>query len=69
MENYTFVQLTDSMKMPDTIYNGRYNKEPAIIRIKDGKPAYVQFIENSSIFKPEGILLSNVELLLPSQKV
>ena len=64
------------MVLPDGIYNGRYNKEPAIIRIKGHIPVYVSFIgfinaegENrpSSIFDPKGIMLSNVEVLIPAQ--
>jgi hypothetical protein len=70
MENfYSFIQVTDSMILPDTIYNGRYNKEPAIITIKDGKTSWVQFTNRSAIFDPKGIMISNVEVLLPAQNL
>lgn len=48
----------------DTIYCALYNKEPAIVRIKDGQPVFVQFIDNSRIFKASGITKSSIELLL-----
>lgn len=73
---HTFIQYHPDIILPDGIYNGKYNKEPAIIRIKGGVPAYVSFIgfinaegENrpSSIYDKRGILASNVEILLKSQ--
>jgi hypothetical protein len=69
------------MKLPDGIYNGRYNREPCVIRLKDFLPVWVTFIgymkhyegedvviSGNSIFKPQGIMHSNVELLLPAQQ-
>lgn len=75
--NFSFVQYYETMIFPDGIYNGKYNKEPALIRIQDGKPVWVQFIgfmkedepRCSSIFNPKGIMNSNVEILLPAQKL
>ncbi len=69
MKKYQFIQYSDSMKLPDGIYNARYNQEPTIIRITDSRPVFVQHIGNSSIFKPQGIILSSVELLLPAQEI
>lgn len=78
---FSFVQYRDTMKIPDTIYNAKYNGEPAIIRFKEGKPVWVQFcgffktVDNetyrscASIFDPKGIMHSNVELLLPAQQI
>lgn len=75
--NYSFVNYYETIKYPDGIYNGRYNEEPAIIRISEGKPTWVQFIgfmknnepRCSSIFDARGITSSNVELLIPAQKL
>lgn len=67
-KKFAFVQYYDSMKIPDGVYNGLYNKEPATIRVKEGKPDFVQFI-NSSIFSQKGILFSSVEILLPAQQI
>lgn len=67
MNQYVFVQYMEGMRLPDGIYNAKYNKENSIIRITDGKPVFVQFILNSSIYDSKGIILSNVELLLPAQ--
>lgn len=73
---HSFVRYHPDIMLPDGIYNGKYNKEPAIIRIFGGEPTYVSFIgfinaegENrpSSIFDKRGILDSSVELLLKSQ--
>jgi hypothetical protein len=82
MKKYCFIQYRQEMKLPDGIYNGRYNKQPSIIRIKDSIPVWVTFIgfmkhyegkdkvvSGMSIFKPEGITHSNVELLLPAQEL
>lgn len=81
MKNYCFVQYRQEMNLPNGIYNGLYNKEPSIIRLQDGIPVWVTFIgfmkhydgkdevRSSSIFKPEGIIHSNVELLLPAQEI
>jgi hypothetical protein len=66
--NYSFIQYSDKIRLPNGIYNGLYNREPAIIRIKDGLPVYVQFIEKSAIFDARGILYSSVEILLPAQE-
>lgn len=76
-ENYQFIGIHESIKYSDGVYNGRYNGEAALIRIKGGIPVFVTFmgfikcdesgneIPNcSNIYKPEGIILSNVELLL-----
>ena len=77
---FQFIQVTESMSLPNGIYNGRYNKEPAIIRIKDHKPNWVQFIGfikhyegedkrcDSCIYDAKGIMISNVEVLLPAQE-
>lgn len=71
MKQYQFVlwsEIMDYVKvLHDGVYNGRYNAEPALIRVEDGEPAWVQFIGNSSIFSQKGILLSNVELLLATK--
>lgn len=67
--NYSFVNYWKDIQFPDGVYNGRYNKEPALIRIENGIPQFVQFMENSSIYKASGILLSSVEILLPAQKI
>ena len=73
---YSFVQYHPDIILPDGVYNGRYNKEPAIIRIHGGEPTYVSFIgflnaegesRSSSIFDKRGIMASNVEILLKSQ--
>lgn len=76
-KNYSFIQYSESMILPDGVYNGKYNAEPSIIRIKEGKPVWVQFIgfikdedvRRSCIFDPKGIMYSNVELLLPAQEI
>lgn len=73
----TFIQYYETMILPDGVYNGKYNKEPALIRIKEGKPIWVQFIgfmkndepTYSSIYNAKGILSSSVEILVPSQKI
>lgn len=66
---YHFVLWSDVMNhvnvFGDGIYNGLYNKEPAIIRVKEGEPVTIQFIEGNAIFDKRGILLSSVEILLP----
>lgn len=69
MKQYTFVQYRQGVIYPDGIYNSLYNKEPSIIRIKDGIPVWVQFIERSAIYDKKGILSSSVELLLPAQQI
>ena len=69
MKQYTFVQYRQGVNYPDGIYNALYNKEPSVIRIKDHIPVWVQFIERSAIYDKRGILLSSVELLLPSQQI
>jgi hypothetical protein len=65
------------MRLPDGVYNGRYNKEHALIRITDGVPCYVTFMgflnsngepSSSFIYNQRGITTSNVELLLPAQQ-
>lgn len=72
----SFVQYHPDIILPDGIYNGRYNKEPAIIRIHGGVPTYVSFIgflnaegesRSSAIYDKRGILANNVEVLLKSQ--
>jgi len=78
MKSYEFIQYSSTMRLPDGIYNAKYNKEPAVIRIENCIPVFVSLIgflnaENesrpSSIFHPEGILHSSVELLLPAQDI
>lgn len=32
---YSFVQYHPNIKLPDGIYNGKYNKEPVVIRVED----------------------------------
>lgn len=73
---HSFIQYHPDMCLPDGIYNGKYNKEPAIIRIKGGAPTYISFIgfldadgesKSSAIFDKRGILASNVEILLKAQ--
>lgn len=73
---HSFVQYHPDIMLPDGIYNGKYNKEPAIIRIYGGVPVYVSFIgflsaegesRSSAIYDKKGILASNVEILLKSQ--
>lgn len=68
MKQYSFVQYLKEIKYPNGIYNALYNGEPTIIRIKDGEPVWVQFIDRSAIYDKRGILLSSVELLLPAQQ-
>lgn len=78
MKNYTTVNYRREMNLPDGIYNGFYNSEPVVIRMKDHVPTYVSFIgfldaegepRSSSIYDPKGVTLSNVEVLLPQQQV
>jgi hypothetical protein len=77
MNLYSFIQYRKEMNLPDGIYNALYNKEPSVIRVKDGIPVYVSFIgfikndepRPSSIFSEKGVLHSSVELLLPAQKI
>lgn len=78
MKNYTTAGYRREMNLPDGIYNGFYNSEPVVIRMKDHAPTYVSFIgffdaggepRPSSIYDPKGVTLSNVELLLPQQQV
>lgn len=69
MKNYVFIQYSPTMVIPDKIFNGLYNKEPAIIRFKGGSPVFVQFIENNSIYDAKGIMASNVEILIPAQQI
>lgn len=78
MNNYSFVQYTASMKIPDGVYNARYNKEPCVLRIEDSIPVYVSFLgflnadgesRSSAIFDKKGIMHSNVEILLPAQQL
>lgn len=69
------------MNLPDGVYNGKYNSEVCIIRLKYGIPVWVQFIGYikhyegkdkrcyDSLFDPIGIMHSNVELLIPSQEI
>lgn len=73
---HSFIQYHPDIYLPDGVYNGRYNKEPSIIRIHGGVPFYVSFIgflnaegesQSSSIFDEKGILSSSVEILLKSQ--
>ncbi len=73
---HSFIQYHPDIVLPDGIYNGKYNKEPAIIRIHGGEPTYVSFMgfinadgedRPSSIFDKKGILASSVEILLRSQ--
>lgn len=76
-KKYEFIQYRDTMKIPDGIYNALYNKEPTVIRMKNNIPVYVTFIgflkdgesRSSAIFLPQGIMHSNVELLLPEQTI
>lgn len=74
--SYSFVQYHPDIMLPDGIYNGKYNNEPALIKIFGGRPVYVSFIgflnadgesQSSAIFNEKGIMASNVELLLKSQ--
>lgn len=74
--SHSFVQYHPDILLPDGIYNGKYNKEPAVIKIRGGRPVYVSFIgflnaegesRSSAIFDEKGIMASNVELLLKSQ--
>jgi hypothetical protein len=81
MKNYCFVSYRKEMNLPDGIYNGKYNKEPAIIRIEFSLPTWVQFIgfmkdvdgeetvNRNCIFDAKGILHSSVQLLLPAQEL
>lgn len=73
---HSFIQYHPDIVLPDGVYNGKYNKEPAIIKIYGGRPTYVSFIgfldadgesRSSAIFDERGILASNVEILLKSQ--
>lgn len=78
---FSFIQVTESMKLPDGVYNGRYNKEPALIRIDNNIPVWVQFIGfikhyegqdkrcDSCIYDARGIMISNVEVLLKSHEL
>ena len=75
---HSFVQYHPDIVLPDGIYNGMYNKEPAIIRIYGGEPTYVSFIgflntdgesQSSAIFDKRGIIASNVEILLKSHQI
>ncbi len=78
---FSFIQYSKEMNLPDGVYNARHNKEPAIIRLENGIPVFVSFIgfikhvdgkdevRSSSIYHPSGILHSSVELLVPSQKI
>ena len=74
-KQFEFIQYRDTMKIPDGIYNGLYNKEPSVIRMENSIPTWVTFIgfmkndepKGNSIFKAAGIMHSNVELLLPAQ--
>lgn len=76
--SYSFIQYHPDIILPDGIYNGRYNKEPVVIKILGGRPVYVSFIgflnadgesRSSAIFDEKGIMASNVELLLKSQTI
>lgn len=76
MNNFSFVQYSPNIFYPDGVYNGLYNREPALIRIEGGIPVYVTFMgfldadgesQSSSIYDIEGIMASNVELLLKAQ--
>lgn len=77
MNSFSFVQYYETIVFPDGVYNGKYNKEAALIRIKEGRPVWVQFIgfikndepKCSSIFNAKGITNSNVELLIPAQRL
>lgn len=75
---HSFVQYHPDIILPDGVYNGRYNKEPSIIRILGGRPVYVSFIgfldaegesRSSCIFDERGIMASSVEILLKSQTI
>lgn len=75
---HSFIQYHPNIILPDGIYNGKYNKEPAIIRIEGGRPIYVSFIGfldvdgnscSSAIFNENGIIASSVEILLKSQVI
>ncbi len=68
-KTFVFLQLKENVNYADGLYNGKYNAEPALIMIKDNKPSYVQFSNNSSIYERRGILLSSVEILVEEQKV
>jgi len=73
---FSFIQYSEGMYLPNGVYCGRYNKEPSVIRIEKGKPVYVSFIgfikegesRSSAIFDARGIMISNVEILLPAQE-
>lgn len=78
MKNYTTLNYRREMNLPDGIYNGFYNGEPVVIRMKDHIPVYVSFIgflyaerepRSSCIYDPKGVTLSNVEVLLPQQEL
>ncbi len=69
MKSFVFLQIKQGVEYPNGLYNGRYNSESALITIADGKPSYVQFTNNSSIFKPSGILLSSTEILVEQQNI
>lgn len=61
---YTWGEIVNSITLENGIYCGFYNSEPAVIRIKDNEPVFVQFIDRSAIYDKRGITLSNVEILI-----
>lgn len=81
MKNYSFVQYSSTMKIPNGVYNGKYNSEPCLIRIENCIPVWVEFcgfikhyegqdeVAHCCVFSPKGIMHSNVELLLPAQEL
>lgn len=61
---YSYNELKNSGHLQDGLFCGFYNKENAVIQIKDGLPVQVQFANNSRIFDHKGVTLSSLELLI-----
>lgn len=77
MNTYKLVSYSPAMQLPDALFNGLYNGEPALILFRNNEPHYVQFIANHAatagkhatthcIYDKSGILASSVEILLPA---
>lgn len=64
--HFKVTQFTHDLKLKDGTYNGFYQGEKALIKIKDGEAVSIMFF--GGVMDGRGVLKSNMELLIESPK-
>ena len=65
-KHYQLMQFSNTLKLQDGDYGGRYNGTPALIRIKDGEAVAIMLY--GGVMDGRGILKSSIELLIEAAR-